>query len=239
MAGTEARSASSGFGAHRADGGPDQGQHEPTHPRRRQHAHRSRTRWTKTPPPSPIAAAPTATAGCAAAPVLVPGPTALITAGTSPTASTPSVDTTDDQKGTVTARGENGSGEAKERLFDNQRDSKWLDFSPQGSWVQYSYAPGIAGRLTGYTLTSAGDAPERDPADWQLQGSNDGGSSWVTVDTRTGVTFAERHQKQAFTVSGSPTYKAYRLNITKVLDASRANCVQLAEFELLGQQVSA
>jgi hypothetical protein len=177
--------------------------------------------------------------GLRGSPVLVPGPSALITAGTSPTASTPSVDTTDDQKGTVTARGENGSGEAKERLFDNQRDSKWLDFSPQGSWVQYSYAPGIAGRLTGYTLTSAGDAPERDPADWQLQGSNDGGSSWVTVDTRTGVTFAERHQKQAFTVSGSPTYKAYRLNITKVLDASRANCVQLAEFELLGQQVSA
>jgi len=35
-------------------------------------------------------------------------------------------------------------------------------------------------------------------------------------------------------VSGSPTYKAYRLNITKVSNPSSANCVQLAEIELLG-----
>ena len=172
--------------------------------------------------------------------VLVPGPPSLITTGSGSTASPPPViDTTDDLKGTITARGENGSGEAKEKLFDNQKDSKWLDFSPQGSWVQYTYAAGIAGRLTGYTLTSANDAPERDPADWQLQGSNDGGATWVAVDTRTGVTFGERLQKQTFTVSGSPTYKAYRLNITKVSNPSSANCVQLAEIELLGQQVSA
>ena len=161
-----------------------------------------------------------------------------ITPTTTLAASTP-VDTTDDLKGTITARGENGSGEGKEKLFDNQRDSKWLDMSPQGSWVQYTYAAGIAGRLTGYTLTSANDAPERDPADWQLQGSNDGGATWTTVDTRTGITFGERFQKLSFTVTGTPTYKAYRLNITKVSNPSSANSVQLAEIELLGQQVSA
>ena len=159
------------------------------------------------------------------------------TATATPAATTP-VDTTDDRKGTTTARGQNDDGEIKENLFDNQQGTKWLDFSPQGSWVQYAYAAGISGRLTGYTLTSAGDAPERDPADWQLLGSNDGGSTWVTVDSRTGVTFSDRAQKLAFTVSGSPTYKAYRLNIAKVLDASRATCVQLAELELLGQLVT-
>lgn len=148
------------------------------------------------------------------------------------------VDTTDDRKGTVTARGDNPSGEVKENLFNNQSGTKWLDFSPQGSWVQYAYAAGIAGRLTSYTLTSAGDAPERDPANWQLQGSNDGGATFVTVDSRTGVSFSARYQKLAFTVSGAPTYKAYRLNITKVLDPSAATCVQLAQLELMGQQVS-
>lgn len=149
------------------------------------------------------------------------------------------IDTTDDQKGTISARGENGSGEGKDRLFDNQKDTKWLDLAPDGSWIQYAYAPGIAGRLTSYTLTSANDAPERDPAQWHLQGSNDGGASWTTVDSQTGVAFSDRHQKRAFPVSGAPTYKAYRLNITKVWDRSNANSVQLAEMELLGQKVPA
>lgn len=150
----------------------------------------------------------------------------------------PPIDTTDDLKGTITARGDNSPGEGKEKLFDNQADTKWLDFSPAGSWVQYSYPSGISGRLSSYTLTSAGDAPERDPANWQLLGSNDGGATWDTVDSQTGVSFSQRNQKLPFVIADSPTYKAYRLNITKVFDPSSASCVQLAEIELLGQLVS-
>ena len=52
-----------------------------------------------------------------------------------------------------------------------------------------------------------------------------------------GITFGARLETQTFTVSGSPMYEAYRLNIAKVRDPSAANCVQLAEIELLGQQV--
>lgn len=150
----------------------------------------------------------------------------------------PVIDTTDDLKGTITARGENGSAEGKEKLFDNQSGTKWLDFSPGGSWVQYTYAAGIAGRLSSYTLTSAGDAPERDPTDWQLLGSSDGGATWAMVDSRVGIAFSQRNQKLPFTVSGTPTYKAYRLNITKILNSATASSVQLAELELLGQQVT-
>jgi hypothetical protein len=101
--------------------------------------------------------------------------------------------------------------------------------------VQYTYAAGTAGRLSSYTLTSAGDAPERDPADWQLLGSNDGGTTWATVDSRAGVSFSQRNQKLPFPVSGTPTYKAYRLNITKLFNPATAGSVQLAELELLGQ----
>jgi hypothetical protein len=149
------------------------------------------------------------------------------------------IDTTDDRQGYITARGEIGSEESKEKVFDDQTDSKWLDLSPDGTWIAYFYAPGIAGRLTSYTLTSANDCPERDPAEWQLQGSNDDGVSWTTVDSQMGVAFGGRHEKRTFAVSGAPTYKAYRLNITKVWDRSNANSVQLAEMELLGQRVRA
>jgi len=125
------------------------------------------------------------------------------------------------------------------KAFDNDAGTKWLDFSPQGSWIQYAYAAGISGKLTAYTITSANDAAERDPADWDLLGSNDGGATWVTVDSRTGVTFSARFQKQTFALSGNPTYKAYRLNIKKVANPAGANSVQLAEIELLGTQVAA
>ena len=40
-----------------------------------------------------------------------------------------------------------------------------------------------------YALTSANDSPERDPKDWQLQGSQNG-SDWTTLDTQSGQDFA-------------------------------------------------
>lgn len=146
------------------------------------------------------------------------------------------IDTTDDRQGSVTAQGENGD-ECKENLFDNLSDSKWLDLSPEGSWIQYRYAPGMCGRLSGYTLTSANDCPERDPSDWQLLGSNDDGASWDTLDTQAGVIFDERFQRRSFALEGKPCYQAYRLNITQVANPSCANAVQLADMELLGQQI--
>jgi flagellin len=148
------------------------------------------------------------------------------------------IDTTDDRQGSISAQGENGV-ECKENLFDNLSDSKWLDLSPEGSWIQYNYAPGMGGQLCGYTLTSANDCPERDPSNWQLLGSNDEGASWDTVDTQTGVIFDERFQRRSFVLDGKPCYRAYRLNITQVADPSCANAVQLADMELLGQQVQA
>ena len=98
---------------------------------------------------------------------------------------------------------------------------------------------GVSGRLTAYTITSANDAPERDPADWDLLGSDDGGATWTTVDSQTGVVFSARFQKQkqTFSLRGAPTYKAYRLNVKKVANPASAVAVQLAEIELLGTQV--
>jgi hypothetical protein len=152
----------------------------------------------------------------------------------------PVIDTTDDLKGSITARGDNGSAEGKEKAFDNQSGTKWLDFTSAGAtWIQYAYAAGSAGRLTSYSITSANDSPERDPADFQLLGSNDGGKTFTTVDSRTGVSFSGRFQKQTFAVSGSPTFKAYRLNITKVQNPAAANCTQIGDIELLGQLVAA
>jgi hypothetical protein len=147
-------------------------------------------------------------------------------------------DTTDDHAGTITARGDNASsGEGKAQAFDNSTSTKWLDFSTlpnKASWIQYQYASGKTSVVTEYTLTSANDAPERDPKDWNLLGSNDGGSTWVTLDSRTNQSFSARYQELSFSAVNSTAYNIYRLEITSVANPSTANSVQLAEIELIG-----
>ena len=138
---------------------------------------------------------------------------------------------------TAFASEENPPDETADKAFDGQADTKWLSFSPIGSWIQYKYVGGAHATVTKYAITSANDAPERDPKDWKLLGSNDGGSSWDTLDSRTGETFSSRFQRRVFSVTSSGAYNIYRLEIAAVYDTPRtANCVQLAEIELYAEE---
>ncbi|WP_432031099.1 GH92 family glycosyl hydrolase [Streptomyces antibioticus] len=74
-----------------------------------------------------------------------------------------------------------------------------------------------------YTLTSAADRTKA-PSGWTLQGSSDG-TTWKTLDTRSGQSFTWDRQTRAFTVGKPGTYAKYRL----VLSGESA----LAEIELL------
>jgi hypothetical protein len=83
-----------------------------------------------------------------------------------------------------------------------------------------------------YAITSANDAPARDPKDWNLLGSNDGGETWDILDSRAGVTFTSRFQRQVFSIAIPSAYNIYRLEITDLADFAAANSVQIAEIEL-------
>lgn len=85
-----------------------------------------------------------------------------------------------------------------------------------------------------YALTSANDFPQRDPQDWRLLGSNDGGRTWTTLDVRKGELFSERHQRRVFKVANPQAFQGYRLEIDRVRDPGVADSVQLAEIEPLG-----
>lgn len=93
----------------------------------------------------------------------------------------------------------------------------------------------IAKVVEQYALTSANDFPQRDPRDWRLLGSNDGGRSWTTLDQRKGELFSERHQRRLFHVAHPAAFNMYRLAIERVRDPAAADCVQLAELEPLGK----
>ncbi|MCW8378268.1 GH92 family glycosyl hydrolase [Streptomyces justiciae] len=75
-----------------------------------------------------------------------------------------------------------------------------------------------------YTVTSAGDRTKA-PTGWTLQGSADG-TTWETLDRRSGESFAWDRQTRAFTVGSPGTYGKYRL----VIDGEAV----VSELELLG-----
>jgi predicted alpha-1,2-mannosidase len=125
----------------------------------------------------------------------------------------------------IAANAQPNSNEGVANLNDGNADTKWLvDTSP--SWAQYTLdAPA---RVARYALTSANDAPNRDPSDWTLQGSADG-STWTTVDSRSGQSFGARFQTKTYDVANPGTFPIYRLLITA---HPSGDLTQLADWEL-------
>ncbi|WP_437897088.1 fibronectin type III domain-containing protein [Sorangium sp. So ce124] len=100
-------------------------------------------------------------------------------------------------------------------------------------WIQYRMqAPSI---IVSYDITSANDAPNRDPRDWTFEGSYDG-LTWHVLDTRTNESFTSRHQTRPFTFSNSNAYLYYRLNVTQNRGDGEAHGdeLQLAELRVGG-----
>ncbi|QIZ38225.1 discoidin domain-containing protein [Saccharopolyspora sp. ASAGF58] len=101
------------------------------------------------------------------------------------------------------------AGEVAANLIDPS-SSKWFAPHSRASLEFQLKRPVAAYR---YVLTSANDAPDRDPAAWTLRGSTDG-QLWRTLDTRTGQSFADRHQSKTYRIAGPGAYDYYRLDIT-------------------------
>lgn len=131
-----------------------------------------------------------------------------------------------DQVTAVTASGEyTEAGEVKENLIDGEASTKWLVFESSG-WVAFELAEPVA--VVHYALTSANDAPERDPRDWTLQGSADG-ESWTDLDQQTGQEWTERFQTKEYRFENTQAYKFYRLDIASV---QSGDILQLADLQL-------
>ena len=152
-------------------------------------------------------------------------------------------DLTDDQTGIVTAQGQNPTNEMATNVFDNDLMTKWLDFATnnpatRASWIQYRQPVGAIANVIQYTIASANDAPERDPSDWRLLGSNNGGTNWDILDLRTNQAFASRNNKRVYSIPNLNAYNLYRLQIDRVFDTNTANSVQLSELEFIGTPVA-
>jgi hypothetical protein len=136
-------------------------------------------------------------------------------------------------------RGGASAGEGSLKVIDNNVSSKFLIFfsdygsGPYSNFIQLRYQRGQ--KAVRYTLTSGGDAPNRDPKNWVLEASNNG-ADWTTLDSRSNEVFASRGLTQSYTIAPASQgkYTFYRLRITDYFGGNGVpnQLFQLAEFRL-------
>ncbi|MFC3032195.1 discoidin domain-containing protein [Pseudoalteromonas fenneropenaei] len=144
--------------------------------------------------------------------------------------------------GTASARNSIGDGENQDKAFDNDPTTKWLDHNDwkgapsetDPSWLQMDFTTPVA--VNALAITSANDAPERDPENFNLQASNDGGATWLPLASWVGEAFDERAMRRTFALSNQLAYSSYRLNVTK--NKNNDGLMQIAEVELLGPELA-
>lgn len=135
----------------------------------------------------------------------------------------------------IVATSNNSPGsEGVANAIDNQ-PTKYLNFDRVNTG--FTVTPSVGGTLvSGITLTSANDAPDRDPATYRLEGSLDG-SAFFEISSGSvpsfGPTGTNRFYKNFIFFSNPRAYRAYRL-IFPTTAGNSTCCMQVAEVELLG-----
>ncbi len=118
--------------------------------------------------------------------------------------------------------------EGIENLIDKNKNTKYLTFNRNG-WVMYKTPTPYV--LTKYSITSGNDAPERDPKQWVLEGSNNG-VTFFPIDERNNMVFSSR--KGDVTISRFDVPEAYIYFRLNILSNNGANILQMAEWRLFG-----
>ncbi len=120
----------------------------------------------------------------------------------------------------------------------------WTIIAPPSGWrssrtariTRSNLTPALERAVNAYTISSANDAPERDPFNWTLAGSNDG-TNFTTIDTRTNQDFIDRFETRLYQFTNDTQYNSYRFNFQTALGAGAPNpgapdSIQLSEIEL-------
>jgi hypothetical protein len=127
-----------------------------------------------------------------------------------------------------------GSPDAEriEMLIDNDVNTKYL-VGDELSWLEYSIDENAL--VTGYSITSANDTPDRDPRSWRLQGWDASTNSWVTLHSVSNQPiWEERFQTKTWGFSNTDKwFSKFRLLILAI-NGNNDGLMQMAELEIFG-----
>lgn len=116
--------------------------------------------------------------------------------------------------------------------IDNSSSTKYLNFDKLNAGFTVTLSAGKQ-VVVGLRLTSANDAPERDPTSYVLSGSNDG-MAWTEVARGSIPDFTARFYSVFVSFTNSTAYSQYKLLFPTVRNAASAVAMQIAEVEFLG-----
>jgi Concanavalin A-like lectin/glucanases superfamily/F5/8 type C domain len=147
--------------------------------------------------------------------------------------------------GVTTGGNDNGwpAGETPELAIDDDTATKLLHFKGNLEPTGIQVTPSVGATVvTGITFTTANDAPERDPAAFELYGSNtsiDGPYTLIAsgdIADFTGATAWPRSTKNATLIAfdNDVAYAHYQVLFPTLRDPGSANSMQIAEIELIG-----
>jgi cytochrome c551/c552 len=123
--------------------------------------------------------------------------------------------------------------ETPANAIDGKTQTKYLNFSGRNSGLLIELPQPVI--VSALALTSANDAPDRDPADFLLEGSRDG-RTFVKIAGGAIPNFGERFQRQRLTFElGTEAFSIYRLTFPKLAN-SQSDAMQVAEVELYSYQ---
>lgn len=127
------------------------------------------------------------------------------------------------------------AGEGAANAFDNNPDTKYLNFDKKNAGVTVKLNSGRA--VTGFTLTTANDFSGRDPTSYKLYGSNDG-TNWTLIQEGS-LTLSETRKwtSPEIAVSNTNAYVYYYIFFptTKAGEGCGLNCdsMQIAEISFI------
>lgn len=141
-------------------------------------------------------------------------------------------------------------GEAPEKAIDGDPGSKYLNFGKENSGFIVTPAAGASVVKT-FQITTANDRDSRDPASWQLYGTNDavlseensradGGEAWELVDEGSITLPTARNAVGPYVLVDNDTaYSSYRMVFPTLRDtnADRTDSVQYSEVQFYSTNV--
>ncbi|NRA97624.1 MAG: hypothetical protein HRU14_15625 [Planctomycetes bacterium] len=123
------------------------------------------------------------------------------------------------------------AGEHAGLAIDNNAATKYLNFDGANDNASGLTITTGGGVVTGLGLTSANDAPDRDPATFVLSGSNDG-ATFAEIASGDVPGFLDRFERRTVSFDNDVAYTTYQLIFPTTAGPSTC-CMQIAEVQLL------
>lgn len=131
------------------------------------------------------------------------------------------------------------NNENADKLFDDHWNTKFCGNANANAEYSVTFTTSKAINVSKVTMTTANDHDGRDPKEWSLLGSADGGSTWDLIHSHNEDLPTERYASKAFEfTASSKAYSTFKLVIYNTRDFNGEQTMQLSELSLNDEKLT-